>query len=185
MMFVHPVRTGRLAIPAVTHVDGTARVQTVDSRDHPDFERWIRAFFELTGCPMLVNTSFNVRGEPMVATPDDAIHCFLNTDIDILVMENRIVRSKHRPSTRSHDGDAMNPRDPKLIHSPSIRFKLVRRAFQKWNRTLGAIGLGIVYYGVVTPIGICWRMRKKPVPSVTFWRPLSNNHDLQRFYRTY
>ncbi len=74
------------AIPAVTHVDGTARVQTVSAAQQPLFHRLLRAFGDLSGVPMLVNTSFNVRGEPIVCTPADAVRCFLGTDIDVLAI---------------------------------------------------------------------------------------------------
>ena len=72
-------------LPAITHVDGSARLQTVDER-HPDLRRILQAFDELTGCPVLVNTSFNVRGEPIVHTPADAFRCFLATEMDVLVV---------------------------------------------------------------------------------------------------
>ena len=75
-------------IPAVTHVDHSARVQTVSKDDNPIFHRLLGKFFELTGCPVLVNTSFNVRGEPIVCTPSDAIDCFLGTHLDVLVLGN-------------------------------------------------------------------------------------------------
>ncbi len=75
-------------IPAVTHVDGTARLQTVDEMDAPSFHSLISAFAELTGTPVIVNTSFNVRGEPIVCNPEDAIRCFLSTGIDILYLED-------------------------------------------------------------------------------------------------
>ena len=75
----------RSEIPAVTHVDYSARVQTVHADTNPRYHRLISRFFELTGCPVLVNTSFNVRGEPIVCTPEDAFRCFMGTDIDVLV----------------------------------------------------------------------------------------------------
>jgi carbamoyltransferase len=78
------------AIPAVTHVDGTARVQTVRREASPRFHALLTAFGERTGVPVLLNTSFNVRGEPIVETPDDAIDCFLTTGIDTLMLEDRI-----------------------------------------------------------------------------------------------
>jgi carbamoyltransferase len=81
----------RSAIPAVTHIDYSARVQTVDEARQPRFYRLIQAFYHKTGCPMLVNTSFNVRGEPIVCTPQDALRCFLATDMDALVMEDFVV----------------------------------------------------------------------------------------------
>jgi len=78
--------TPRSTIPAVTHVDFSARVQTVDRRDNPHFHAILSAFDELTGCPVLVNTSFNVRGEPPVGSPRDAIEGFLATDMDALAL---------------------------------------------------------------------------------------------------
>jgi carbamoyltransferase len=81
----------RSVIPAVTHIDNSARVQTVDDERNPRLASLLRAFEARTGCPVLVNTSFNVRGEPIVCTPDDAYRCFLATDMDVLVLEDCIV----------------------------------------------------------------------------------------------
>ncbi|MCB0136586.1 MAG: hypothetical protein KDD75_15890, partial [Caldilineaceae bacterium] len=78
----------RSSIPAVTHVDYSARVQTVHANTNPAYHALITAFKQLTNCPVLVNTSFNVRGEPIVCTPLDAFKCFMGTDIDVLVLEN-------------------------------------------------------------------------------------------------
>ena len=80
------LRVTRSTIPAVTHVDGSARIQTVGGNANPRFRELLRAFHRATGCPVLINTSFNVRGEPIVCTPQDAYACFLRTDIDRLVM---------------------------------------------------------------------------------------------------
>jgi carbamoyltransferase len=76
----------RLDLPAVTHVDGSARVQTVDAASNPRFARLIDAFASRTGCPILLNTSFNLRGEPIVCTPVDALACFLRSGLDCLVL---------------------------------------------------------------------------------------------------
>ncbi len=84
----------RSVIPAVTHVDYSARVQTVDPHRHGRYYRLIKEFETQTGCPLLVNTSFNVRGEPLVCTPIDAIRCFLATDMDYLVIEGFILNKK-------------------------------------------------------------------------------------------
>ena len=81
----------RSEIPAVTHVDSSARLQTVDAARNPRFHRLLEAFEARTGCPVLVNTSFNVRGEPIVCTPEEAYRCFLATDMDVLVMEDVLV----------------------------------------------------------------------------------------------
>jgi carbamoyltransferase len=88
----HRVNVVRSTLPAITHVDYSARVQTVDARRNPRFYGLIKAFERLTGCPVIVNTSFNVRGEPIVCTPSDAYRCFLGTDMDALVLENFVLR---------------------------------------------------------------------------------------------
>ena len=81
----------RSSIPAVTHVDYSARVQTIDSERHPDLHRLLTRFHEKTGCPVLINTSFNVRSEPIVCTPEDAYHCFMMTDMDVLVVGRQVL----------------------------------------------------------------------------------------------
>jgi len=81
----------RSSIPAVTHVDYSARVQTVHKETNPKFHELLSSFKEKTGCPVIVNTSFNVRGEPIVCTPADAYRCFLMTDIDALVLDDIVV----------------------------------------------------------------------------------------------
>jgi len=78
----------RSDIPAVTHVDYSARIQTVHAATNPRYYALISAFKALTGCPVVVNTSFNVRGEPIVCTPEDAFHCFMGTDIEVLAAGN-------------------------------------------------------------------------------------------------
>jgi carbamoyltransferase len=78
----------RSDIPAVTHVDYSARIQTVHKDTNPRFHALLQAFHRLTACPVLVNTSFNVRGEPIVCTPTDAYRCFMRTEMDYLVLEN-------------------------------------------------------------------------------------------------
>ncbi len=87
----------RSTIPAVTHVDGSARVQTVDDRRNPLFARLLRAFEARTGCPLLINTSFNVRGEPIVESPADAYRGFLATGIDVLAIGRSVVRKSEHP----------------------------------------------------------------------------------------
>ncbi|OFV92131.1 MAG: hypothetical protein A3G76_14705 [Acidobacteria bacterium RIFCSPLOWO2_12_FULL_65_11] len=82
---------GRSTIPAVTHVDYSARIQTVRRETNPTYYDIIEAFHRRTGCPVVVNTSFNVRGEPIVCTPEDAYRCFMRTNMDALVLENFIL----------------------------------------------------------------------------------------------
>ena len=81
----------RSEIPAVTHVDYSARIQTVHRDTNPLFHRLLSRFKELTGCPVLVNTSFNVRGEPIVCTPEDAFRCFMGNELDVLVVGNCVL----------------------------------------------------------------------------------------------
>ncbi len=100
MLKVFPVKAAkRREIPAVTHVDGSARLQTVDKTLNPLYWELIDQFFQRTGCPIVVNTSFNVRGEPIVCTPREAIQCFLKTGLDVLAIGGFLVRNKesHRP----------------------------------------------------------------------------------------
>lgn len=85
------VSVSRSRLPAVTHVDYSARIQTVDPIRHGRYYRLMRRFYELTGCPVIVNTSFNIRGEPIVGSPEEAFHCFLATEMDVLVLENCIL----------------------------------------------------------------------------------------------
>jgi carbamoyltransferase len=86
----------RSVIPAVTHVDHSARIQTVDAERNPLLHRLMTKFYERTGCPVLINTSFNVRSEPIVCTPADAYQCFLMTDMDVLVLGRHIVRKEEQ-----------------------------------------------------------------------------------------
>jgi carbamoyltransferase len=85
------------ALPAITHVDGSARVQTVTHEQHAEFHELLTAFEARTRCPVLINTSFNVRGEPIVCTPDDAYLCFMRTEMDALVLGNQILRKEEQP----------------------------------------------------------------------------------------
>lgn len=95
------VNVVRSTLPAVTHVDFSARLQTVDEPRHGRFYRLLKAFERRTGCPVLVNTSFNVRGEPIVCSPADALRCFLSTDMDVLVLEDFVVRKDQMPKVFS------------------------------------------------------------------------------------
>ena len=92
-------KLARSVIPAVTHVDASARVQTVDSERNPRYTRLLEAFERRTGCPVLINTSFNVRGEPIVCTPEDAYRCFLATGMDALVLEDFILLKEEQPES--------------------------------------------------------------------------------------
>ena len=100
----------RSSIPAVTHVDYSARLQTVHRETNPRFHALLSAWKERTGCPVLVNTSFNVRGEPIVCTPEDAFRCFMGTDIEVLAIGDSLLQK--------------NAQDPRLLRSYKIAFEL-------------------------------------------------------------
>jgi carbamoyltransferase len=92
------VHTARSDIPAVTHVDFSARIQTVARETNPGFYRILEAFRKKTGCGLVVNTSFNVRGEPIVCTPEDAYRCLMRTEMDELVLGSFLVSKKSQPA---------------------------------------------------------------------------------------
>jgi carbamoyltransferase len=91
------VNQPRSDLPAITHVDYSARVQTVNKADHADFHELIKAFKDITGVGVLVNTSFNVRGEPIVCTPKDAYTCFMRTEMDLLVLGEHLLWKDKQP----------------------------------------------------------------------------------------
>ena len=96
--------TVRSAIPAVTHVDYSARIQTVTDQHQPVFYRMIKKFDERYGCAVIINTSFNVRGEPMVATPEHAFTCFMRTNMDYLLLGNFLLeKNEQKPLDKDLD----------------------------------------------------------------------------------
>jgi carbamoyltransferase len=126
------VRRVRSDIPAVTHVDYSARVQTVRREDHPEFYDLIEAFRQRTGCSVLVNTSFNVRGEPIVCTPQDAYRCFARTSMDILALGNFIVLKSEQPNLaaiHAEDLEAEDLAEPVEKH-PEVFLKSIQKLFE-------------------------------------------------------
>jgi len=94
------LKVARSDIPAVTHVDNSARIQTVREEDHPRYYNLIRAFEQRTGCPVIINTSFNVRGEPIVCTPEEAYACFMRTNMDYLILGSCVLDKRNQPEWR-------------------------------------------------------------------------------------
>jgi len=94
------LKVKRSVVPAITHVDYSARVQTVDADRHGRYYRLIKALKEKTGCPLVINTSFNIRGEPIVCTPENAFHCFQSTNMDVLVLEDIVVFKDEQPQMK-------------------------------------------------------------------------------------
>jgi carbamoyltransferase len=100
---IDKLNTIRSEVPAVTHVDYSARIQTVHRDSNPTYHALIEKFHGLTGCPVVVNTSFNVRGEPIVCTPEDAFRCFMGTDIERLVVGNALLRKDAQDPALARD----------------------------------------------------------------------------------
>jgi carbamoyltransferase len=91
------LKVKRSDIPAITHLDYSARLQTVNKSHKPDYHEVISEFEKRTGCAVIVNTSFNVRGEPIICTPEDAYRCFMRTEMDVLVIEDCILFKERQP----------------------------------------------------------------------------------------
>jgi carbamoyltransferase len=100
------LKVRRSEVPAITHVDYSARIQTVDPHRHGRYYKLIKRFEEKTGCPVIINTSFNVRGEPIVCTPEDAYRCFMATDMDVLVLEDFVLQKGEQPDAGTVDRQA-------------------------------------------------------------------------------
>lgn len=104
---IEKLNVPRSEVPAITHVDHSARVQTVHKETNPRYHRLISTFKKKTGCPVIVNTSFNVRGEPIVCTPREAFHCFMGTEIEFLAMGNCYLKKEDQdPSLKKDYKDA-------------------------------------------------------------------------------
>jgi carbamoyltransferase len=104
------LKVKRSSVPAITHVDYSARVQSVDSKHNPKLHRLMSAFKAKSGCPVIINTSFNIRGEPIVCSPENAYHCFMATDMDVLVLENQLLYKEEQPQAAEHDIDEYKAR---------------------------------------------------------------------------
>jgi carbamoyltransferase len=100
---IDKLKASRSTIPAVTHVDYSARIQTVHEDTNPRYHALLSAYYQRTGCPVLVNTSFNVRGEPIVCTPEDAFLCFMGTEMDVLAIGNCVLRKDEQDSNLKRD----------------------------------------------------------------------------------
>ena len=100
---IDKLHVARSDIPAVTHVDYSARIQTVNQLDHPEYHRMITEFKRRTGFGVIINTSFNVRGEPIVCTPEDAYRCFMRTEMDVLVLENLLLFKLDQPELEGEE----------------------------------------------------------------------------------
>jgi carbamoyltransferase len=100
---IEKLNISRSQLPSITHVDYSARIQTVHPETNPRYHALISAFKRKTGCGVLINTSFNVRGEPIVCTPEDAYRCFMRTEMDYLVVENFLLKKPDQPEMAKDD----------------------------------------------------------------------------------
>ena len=100
---IEKLNVNRSKVPAITHVDFSARIQSIYKSTNHKFHSLVKKFYDLTGCPMLVNTSFNIRGEPIVCAPIDAFNCFMGTELDILVIENFFLIKKNQNNKLTKD----------------------------------------------------------------------------------
>lgn len=228
----------RSSIPAVTHVDHSARIQTVDDRN-PGLRRLLKSFHERSGCPVLVNTSFNVRDEPIVCTAEDALRCFMATNMDVLVIENFVLEKSAQtdkwcvPALEpSSDEPEMTDRQISLFLASFVTAFLILAgvAFWRWESQMVAIllggvaasigvvsvvapssrrgihdgikaitfpvrwlltvlALGIVYFGVITPIGLLRRaaghgMASRRELAQSGWQS-HTPRDTASYFRTY
>ncbi|MBF0484181.1 MAG: carbamoyltransferase [Candidatus Omnitrophica bacterium] len=105
LLGLQKLKIKRSDLPAITHVDYSARVQTVSKEENPRFYNVINAFYKKTGCPVVINTSFNVRGEPIVCTPEDAYRCLLRTNMDYLIIENCVIDRRDQKQDEIKVGD--------------------------------------------------------------------------------
>ena len=135
------VRQPRSDVPAITHVDYSARIQTIRREDHPEYYDLIRAFYERTGCPVIVNTSFNVRGEPIVGTPGDAYRCFMGTEMDALVLGRYLLLKEDQPPWPLPKGHVESDDAPETL-KPQLAETLVRDLDEVYRASfLPAVGV--------------------------------------------
>jgi carbamoyltransferase len=131
------VRLARSDVPAITHVDYSARIQTVERADHPEYYDVLRAFEALTGCGVIVNTSFNVRGEPIVSSPYDAYRCFMRTEMDVLVLGNQLLVKADQPPWPEAKGHVeSDDLSDVSTEGPSMKRELKRELQQIFERDI-------------------------------------------------
>ncbi|MCU1227511.1 MAG: hypothetical protein JWO97_395 [Acidobacteria bacterium] len=141
---IEKLRVVRSSIPAVTHVDYSARIQSVHHETNPRFHALLSEFERQTACPVLVNTSFNVRGEPVVCSPEDAYACFMSTAMDFLVIENLLFDRTLQP-----------PRSLRGFHP------LARRVGDRVAAIQSFVVLTIVYFVVIVPLGLLLQLSQR------------------------
>lgn len=174
------------AIPAVTHVDQSARVQTVSETDNPKLYRLIRRFEQSEGCPVLVNTSFNVRGEPIVNNVEDAFQCFMNSDMDAVVIEHcLLLKSEQRntATTITRNAEDISPWKKVARVWMTLTFPI------RWS--VANATLALIFLLIVSPIAFVWRRINQdsfhPIDRNTdsYWQPRESNADPLSYFKQY
>ncbi len=166
--------SGQSTIAAVTHVDGSARVQTVNELDNSKLHGLLTRFEQTTGCPVLLNTSFNLRGQPIVCSVEDSWLCFMNSDIDVLVIENCLLLKENQPeaAVAAAKQQLQTPRDyDSQPRTGELLDGLIRqnRRFQKFllkllfpiRYVVSNVVLTLVFLFCVLPIGLMWRLTNR------------------------
>jgi carbamoyltransferase len=143
------VRQARSDIPAVTHVDYSARIQTVARDDHPAYYDLIRRFEELTGCAVIVNTSFNVRGEPIVCTPAEAYRCFMRTEMHVLALGDYVLLKEEQPQWPEAKGESLESEDVTGAEKSSQPAALIDELRQIFRRSFLPIAQKLRQAGAV------------------------------------
>jgi carbamoyltransferase len=176
--------------PGITHVDRSSRIQTIASTENPILHQLLERFRDKTACPMLVNTSFNVRGEPIVCSPEDAYRCFMKTNIDALAIGNFYLKKEDQPSLNAE------------TQSQKPKTSWLNRGIHLWQRltfpirwTISKTTLLLVYYLCIFPISVLLRRSKSKNPSlpvsqsaektISYWRSRNTSTDKTSYFRQY
>lgn len=177
-------REDESAIPAVTHVDGSARVQTVSQTDNLSIHNLLKTFDQATGCPVLVNTSFNVRGEPIVCSPEDAYRCFMKSEMDAVVIENCLLLKTEQPPWRFSESSKQ----------PTLGVRI----YQNWMRLtfpirwlVANLTLFLIYALVITPVGAIWQKMNRDTfqqidgDASSYWRKRRTQSPPSRYFKQF
>jgi len=161
---IKKVNQKRSDVPAITHVDYSARIQSINRKDHPMYYDIIREFKNLTGYGVIVNTSFNVRGEPIVCTPYDALNCFMNTEMDVLAIGNYILsKEDQKEAIYTKRGKALEKFGPTNVNKLDEKKKLEKKAERLFSKYITSISKKIEK----NPIDLNFKQRS----GGSFWKP--------------
>jgi carbamoyltransferase len=169
------VRQARSDIPAVTHVDYSARIQTIAREDHAVYYDLIRRFEEMTGCAVIVNTSFNVRGEPIVCTPGDAYRCFMRTEMNVLALGNYILLKEEQPPWPEGKAEGLESEDASKAETNATPEQLLRRLKKLFGHKFLPLAEALGQQGAVLVEG---KFRE----SASEWSPLDDSMPIKDIF---